>query len=168
MVEIPTRNVVIHQLELLQYDDVKKQARFFVHCSKGTYVRSICHDLGEVLGCGGVMAGLVRTSCGAMNLEEAVTFEELESDKDFREHLVSMEKPLVRLGWIVAHPFQERALEDGKSILVGKNIITPPSVIGKHPIKYGVLVEGRLAAIGTVKEDRFRPEKVFKKRGMDI
>ena len=51
---------------------------FYVKCSKGTYVRSICHDIGKILGCGGHMSFLLRTSSGKFNLENSITLEELE------------------------------------------------------------------------------------------
>lgn len=49
-----------------------------VVCSKGTYVRTLCHDIGAALGCGGCMAALRRTRCGMFTLAQAHTFEELE------------------------------------------------------------------------------------------
>ncbi len=51
-----------------------------VVCSKGTYIRTLCHDLGAALGCGGTMAWLRRTRVGAFSLENAVTLEELVND----------------------------------------------------------------------------------------
>ena len=50
-----------------------------VECSKGTYIRTLCHDIGEKLGCGGAMKSLVRTRVGSFVLEDAVTLSEIES-----------------------------------------------------------------------------------------
>lgn len=47
-------------------------------CSKGTYVRTLCHDIGAALGCGGCMAALIRTRCGVFTLDQAYSFAELE------------------------------------------------------------------------------------------
>lgn len=52
-----------------------------VVCSKGTYVRTLCHDIGEALGCGGCMAALTRTRCGNYELAQAHTFDELEQGR---------------------------------------------------------------------------------------
>ncbi|MBE7030893.1 MAG: tRNA pseudouridine(55) synthase TruB, partial [Ruminococcaceae bacterium] len=49
-----------------------------VRCSKGTYIRTICHDLGQLLGCGGCMSALTRTRASGFTLEQAVTLKELE------------------------------------------------------------------------------------------
>lgn len=52
-------------------------ALFDIKCSKGTYVRTVCHDLGEMLGCGGFMSFLVRTATGRFNIADALTIEEI-------------------------------------------------------------------------------------------
>ncbi|WP_313562891.1 tRNA pseudouridine(55) synthase TruB [Ruminiclostridium cellobioparum] len=54
-----------------------KKALFDVHCSKGTYIRTLCHDMGEKLGCGGHMSFLVRTRAGKYSLDTALTLEEI-------------------------------------------------------------------------------------------
>jgi len=53
------------------------QVTFFVSCSKGTYVRTLCHDLGQKLGCGGLLNALKRTRSGLYHLEQASSFREL-------------------------------------------------------------------------------------------
>ena len=64
-VEIPERRVTIHSIKLLEWNGCEKPFTFEVKCSRGTYVRSICHDLGQKLGCGAAMSGLMRTeTCG--------------------------------------------------------------------------------------------------------
>ena len=60
--ELKYRDVNIKKLEILSYKDNK--VMFYVKCSKGTYVRSICYDVGQVLGCGGHMSFLLRTESG--------------------------------------------------------------------------------------------------------
>jgi tRNA pseudouridine55 synthase len=54
-----------------------KKVLFDVHCSKGTYIRTLCHDIGEKLGCGGHMSFLVRTRAGKYDLAQALTIEEI-------------------------------------------------------------------------------------------
>lgn len=69
--------------------------RLYVKCSKGTYIRTLCNDIGEALGCGGTMKSLCRTRSGNFTLEDAVTVEEL-SEMSFEERL-SLPKPTVSL-----------------------------------------------------------------------
>lgn len=73
---IKSRKVNIKELNILSINN--RKIMFYVKCSKGTYVRSICHDIGEFLGCGGHMSFLLRTSSGRFNLENSITLEELE------------------------------------------------------------------------------------------
>lgn len=71
VVEREARPVTIHSLDLLSYD--RNEASFRVCCSKGTYIRTLCNDIGTALGCGGTMAKLQRTVCGPFALSQAVT-----------------------------------------------------------------------------------------------
>lgn len=80
-VERKARPVVIHSIEVLEMS--LPQLTIKVECSKGTYIRTLCHDLGEKLGCGAAMAALERTKSGQFSLETAITLEELE--KKLRE-----------------------------------------------------------------------------------
>lgn len=73
-VERKPRKITIFELELL--DGSADSWRIRVRCSKGTYVRTLCKDIGERLGCGGCMESLVRTKAGAYTLDEAVSLQE--------------------------------------------------------------------------------------------
>ena len=71
------RNITIFELELLgQTDDGDWTLR--VRCSKGTYVRTLCHDIGQALGCGGCMSALRRTMAAGFTLAESHTLEEVQ------------------------------------------------------------------------------------------
>lgn len=79
IVERKARRVNISEINLLEADEEKGEYRIEVSCSKGTYVRTLCHDIGEKLGCGGVMAELRRTRVGNFRIEEALTLSEVEA-----------------------------------------------------------------------------------------
>ena len=72
------RNITIWELELL---DQTGPADFLLRCrcSKGTYIRTLCHDLGQALGCGGTLASLRRTMAAGFTLEDAVTLEDVQA-----------------------------------------------------------------------------------------
>ena len=74
-VERQPRPITIHELTLLGMDAEGIHLR--VHCSKGTYIRTLCKDIGEALGCGGCMAALRRVQAGEYTAEEAVPLETL-------------------------------------------------------------------------------------------
>ena len=75
--DIPKRQVVIDFCELINFDEPTQKATFKVSCSKGTYIRSIVHDLGQKLGVGAVMTKLVRTKSGKFCVEDSVTLQEI-------------------------------------------------------------------------------------------
>lgn len=77
-VERKPRLVTVHHLALLETNFEKQQFTIEVHCSKGTYIRSLCHDIGQALGCGAAMKNLVRTRVGRFAIEEALTLEQIE------------------------------------------------------------------------------------------
>lgn len=74
-VERKPRRITVHELELLSGEGTDWSLR--IHCSKGTYVRTLCADIGETLGCGGCMASLTRTKAGAFALTQAHTMDEI-------------------------------------------------------------------------------------------
>ena len=76
------RPVTIFELTLVDHDNsqfsiLNSQFALRVHCSKGTYVRTLCHDVGAALGCGGCMAALRRTRAGRYDIDQAHTLEEI-------------------------------------------------------------------------------------------
>ena len=75
-VERNTRPITIHSLEI-ESQESPTDYLIRVRCSKGTYVRTICHDIGAALGCGGTMYSLRRTMAADFTLEEAVTLDEV-------------------------------------------------------------------------------------------
>ena len=77
-IERPARTVTIHGLELLEPEEPGGDWRLRVRCSKGTYVRTLCHDIGRALGCGGCMSSLRRTMAAGFTLAECRTIEEVQ------------------------------------------------------------------------------------------
>ena len=75
--EVKPRQVVIHDIRPVRVLEEPAAVVFDVDCSKGTYIRTICTELGEKLGCGAAMSFLLRTSSGRFDIRDAVTFEEI-------------------------------------------------------------------------------------------
>jgi tRNA pseudouridine55 synthase len=75
-VQLAPRPVEIQSIDLLQWQP--PNATFVVRCSKGTYIRSLAHDLGQRLGCGAHLSALCRTASGPFHLKDAVTLEQLQ------------------------------------------------------------------------------------------
>lgn len=77
-VERTAREVTVHALTVSKTEDTARYA-LSVHCSSGTYIRTLCADIGKDLGCGGVMAALRRTKTGEYTLADCHTLEEIEA-----------------------------------------------------------------------------------------
>ena len=113
-IELKYRDVNIKKLEILSYKDNK--VMFYVKCSKGTYVRSICYDVGQVLGCGGHMSFLLRTESGKFNLDNSITLEELEVFKEnetLDNYLYDIDYVLSNLGLIDINPLAVKSFVNG-------------------------------------------------------
>ncbi|MCH5266113.1 MAG: tRNA pseudouridine(55) synthase TruB [Lachnospiraceae bacterium] len=78
-VERKPRQVTIHELSLRQMNLAEQEFTMEVTCSKGTYIRSLCADIGERLGCGAAMKSLIRTRVGQFTAEQAMTLSEIEA-----------------------------------------------------------------------------------------
>ena len=81
-VERKAREITVHEAQLLAFDEEKQTASIRFLCSKGTYVRTLCHDLGERLGTYATMTSLVRTVSGRYALENCYTLDEIQAAAD--------------------------------------------------------------------------------------
>lgn len=93
-VEIHPRQIEIYDLQLIKIDKIQEQMSFYVRCSKGTYIRTVCENIAEELDTVGYMSDLKRISVGEFNIKDAITVSMLEkeiNDNNF-EHIISIEK----------------------------------------------------------------------------
>lgn len=103
-VEREPRPVTVYTLELISYNAEERTGTLKISCSKGTYIRTIIHDLGKALGVGGIMTALTRTEAAGFTLADCTDFAELEAlNGDFSSVLLPIEKvfaelPAIRLG----------------------------------------------------------------------
>ncbi len=87
-VEIKPRQVTINELKVLNFDFESRQLELYVDCSKGTYIRSIANDLGEVLGVYGHLIKLVRVKAGKFLVENSIKLEDLETKEIVQSNLI--------------------------------------------------------------------------------
>lgn len=92
-VERESRFIALPLLELLSFEAPRGKLR--VRCSKGTYIRTLCHDLGQRLGCGGAMSALTRVQAGDFSLEDALTLGEVEQlikEDTLQQHILPVDR----------------------------------------------------------------------------
>jgi len=78
VIEVPRRRVEIFDIQILGWNSGEfPELDLLIRCGEGTYIRAIARDLGDLLGVGGTLAGLIRTESGGMNLDQSITLEQL-------------------------------------------------------------------------------------------
>ena len=112
-VERQPRPITIHELELLHFDG--QDARIRVRCSKGTYIRTLCEDMGEKLGCLGCMAALRRTRAGEYTIEKAVPLQTLLDAENPEQYLLSMDSPFLGYPAVTLSENQEKRCRNGNA-----------------------------------------------------
>ena len=115
-VERKPRTVTIYRLDCLGFDGTT--ARLRVHCSKGTYIRTLCKDIGEALGCGGCMESLRRVSAGAYTIDEAVPLATLVETDAPEQYLRPVDSMFVQHPAVTLTEKQETRCRNGNSFSV--------------------------------------------------
>lgn len=163
-VDMPGRPVSIYELEILEMKLPKVQYR--VRCSKGTYIRSLCRDVGQDLGVGAVMTALIRRSTSGFTLEQAVTLAELEDAKQ-QGTLESYVRPMDQL----LQKYQAlTCLSSGEKYLLNGNQLPQAVVTGAELTDqemYRIYFNDALAALYRYDAGRgmLRNEKMLLERG---
>ena len=115
-VERKPRKVTIHLLECLAFDGTDAVLR--VTCSKGTYIRTLCKDIGEALGCGGTMASLRRTAAGEYTISQSVPLQELLETQEPEKHLRNVDTMFTQHPAVTLTDKQELRCRNGNSFSV--------------------------------------------------
>lgn len=119
-VERKPRKINVYDMRLLGED--RGDYLLDIRCSKGTYVRTLCHDLGHALGCGGCMSSLRRLEAGGFSVEKANKLSEVQEYADqgrAEELLLPVDSLFTELNSCVAEAWQERKLRCGNEYSVG-------------------------------------------------
>ena len=123
-VERKAREIEIFELEILQVE--LPLVRFRVHCSKGTYIRTLCQDIGEKAGCGGAMESLIRTRVDRFGIEDALTLSEIEQIRDAEQLegiLYPVDEVFMHLVPITVKNEFRKVIDNGNSLY--PNMYTP-------------------------------------------
>ena len=140
--------VYIRSIKLLSTDLEKGRISFETDCSKGTYIRSLCRDIGGKLNCGAAMESLLRTGAGGFSEKECLTLsrvEELYKNGRIEEHITGIEAFFSSLDRIdLKRPEEDKAVING-------NILKTDASDGRYRV---YLSDGRFAAVYEVKKRR--------------
>ena len=118
VIEREARPITIYENQFIQYDSTKHELTLEIHCSKGTYIRTIIDDLGELLGCGAHVIYLRRLQVSNYPIDNMITLDELQNEP----MLMPVDSPLQDRPKVVLSESQ------GKDILLGRTVIVENSV----------------------------------------
>lgn len=122
-VERTPRQIHVERLELVEYDEESREGVLEIYCGKGTYIRTIINDIGEKLGCGGIMTSLVRTSSGGFTLDECYTLEEIQQAADenrLEELILPIERVFASLPKLKLNEVQTRMYKNGVKLDISR------------------------------------------------
>ena len=145
----PPRPVTIHELRLLSFDG--QNAALRVRCSKGTYIRTLCEDIGTALGCLGTMASLRRTQAGDYTIAQAVPLQQLLEAEHPEEFLLPLDSMFLQYPALTLTPNQETRCRNGNPFT--------------HPAKNGTYraysQKGEFLMLAKVEDGTMRTVKSF-------
>lgn len=116
VVERKARPVTFYEIKILEMN--LPHVKIEVTCSKGTYIRTLCHDIGQKLGCGGCMESLVRSKVGRFEIANSLTLKQIEElrDKGENSFVYTVESMFMHLPAVVVPEGLDKALYNGNSI----------------------------------------------------
>lgn len=147
-VDPPERNVEIKDIRLLKYEKPCMSIR--VACSKGTYIRSLAHEIGNRLGCGGYLSKLKRIAVGSLSVENALTLEALRkhhSQQTLEKNLLPYDKVLEYGALIVQGEF-EKHMVSGR-LLRSKDVLRMEGSFAPGDTVFLKNTNGAVLAVGT-------------------
>ncbi len=161
-VEVKARRAEIFRLEILNFQSPLLTIE--VECSKGTYIRSLAHDLGQALGCGAHLRNLVRTRYGLFCIEDALPLPELENafyHGYWQNLLFPIDAVLLHWRATIIGEESEQAIRNGKSLPLEEGVETP------FPVRCRVYtLDGHLLAVLGFQSEKgvWHPDKVFSRK----
>ncbi len=158
-VELAPRKITVHHLEVLEW--APPEVVIDVHCSSGTYVRSLANDLGTVLGCGAYLVGLRRTKSGRFSLRDATPLRKLQEAfhaGNWYQYLIPAAEALAEWPAIELSPDEVEDVRHGHRVKAAAD--------AKPGMVRGVSTQGELVALmdfvtGETGEPEWQPKKVF-------
>jgi len=154
-IELDARKVTIYRLELLAYS--LPIVTLSVECSAGTYIRSLAHDIGQLVGCGASLSSLKRVASGQFRIEESVRWADLQSafeNNGWRQYLLSADLALPETPQVVLNSETRQDIRNGRSIPSEDE----PSAFGRAYLEDGTFVA---VLIRDRQTKRWHPKKVF-------
>ena len=158
-VERKPRTVHFYEIEIKKSE--LPYIRFSVTCSKGTYIRTLCHDIGQKLGCGGCMEELIRTRSGNFDLEDSMTLAQVEEAVKNG----TIENRVIRIGQVLKDYPEIFCTREGDRLLENGNALSEKMVRNNHKEGWVRMCDSQGEFRGIYQWDngkkRYQPQKMF-------
>ncbi len=159
-VDRPSRTVTIHAIELQSWENPLASIR--VECSRGTYIRTLAHDLGAVLGCGAYLSGLRRVSYGPFDLGGSVNMDRLEEaalSGELEQFVHPLDEGVLHLPSLTLSDELNESFRHGKPL--SSTLVGVSGGDGNRCRAYGL--DGNFLGVlrFNTEKDEWQPEKVF-------
>lgn len=163
-VERPPRAVRIDELEIVRVElsGEEKRFSFRVVCSRGTYIRSLCRDIGEKLGCGAAMEKLERTRSGIFTAEDALRLDEVQKlfgENALNPHILPIEYFYKELGKLTVLPDALKLLDNGNALKTDS--FAEKNITGERFRIYDTDDKFRAVYARSADTGLFKPEQMF-------
>ena len=158
-VERKPRTVHFYEIEIKKIE--LPYIRFSVTCSKGTYIRTLCHDIGQKLGCGGCMEELIRTRSGNFDLEDSMTLAQVEEAVKNG----TIENRVIRIGQVLKDYPEIFCTREGDRLLENGNALSEKMVRNNHKEGWVRMCDSQGEFRGIYQwengKKRYQPQKMF-------
>lgn len=160
-VKIKSRKITVK--EIIINDISGDNVDLTITCSKGTYIRTICSDIGKKIGCGATMSSLVRTASGIFKLKDAIEIEDIKkmSKEEILDRLIDTDVPLVHFGKINLDAKKAKDFVNGKKIRRKEIDIVGES---NHQNMYNIYYSNEFLGVAKIEEGVLKAHKVFNVR----
>lgn len=155
-VAVEARPIRIHEIKILMYN--QESAMLDIHCGKGTYIRTLCQDIGRACGSSGHMAFLMRTQSGRFTIDKGVSLDKLAASDEPTKFLTPILEALEEMpSLLIEDRLMSIRLSNGLAQHLPQGVDLAEECVCK------AVYADQLLAIGVVKNGSFEPNKVFKR-----
>lgn len=163
VVERKACSVIIHSIEQIEVNLEKNEISMDVSCSKGTYIRTLCHDIGQQLGCGACMLSLLRTKVSTFYIKDSLSLEKialLQQTGELLSYVYSPEQVLGEFSSIKVLEKGDKLLYNGNAL--SKNLLAPTQEVRTEQVRV-YDSKGKFVAIYSwdMNKKQYKPVKMF-------
>lgn len=153
------RPITVYELQFIRWDN--NELELEIHCSKGTYIRTIIDDLGELLGCGAHVIYLRRLQVAKYPIEQMLTLESIQTQQDNIDGLIAQLLPMDSP--VQDYPSLLITAEQGSDILLGRSVTVPEQMLDVQLVRIysGTQEDVQFLGVGQLQQTKLSPKRLI-------